>query len=93
MADLGTLDLLSGLAGEAAVREETVTADLRDGRRTRASSTTYRRLAPSDELRRIRPGDAVLIYGHLPVARLCLRPWFADRELRRRARTPARRRT
>jgi type IV secretory pathway TraG/TraD family ATPase VirD4 len=84
VADLATLDLMSGLAGEAAIREETLTHDLRDGRRTRASSVSFRRLAPADELRRIRPGEGVVIYGHLPATRIRLRPWFADRVLRRR---------
>jgi type IV secretion system protein VirD4 len=99
VADVGTLDTVSGLAGEAAVREETVTADLRDGRRTTTSSVAYRRLAPADELRRIRPGEGVLVYGHLPPARLTLRPWYCDPDLRRRVegggpawRWPARRR-
>ena len=85
VADLGTLDLLSGLAGEQAVREEAETTDLRDGRRTHSSSVAYRRLAPPDELRRILPGHGVLVYGHLPAARVVLRPWYAERELRRRA--------
>ncbi|MDQ1428261.1 MAG: type secretion system protein VirD4, partial [Acidimicrobiaceae bacterium] len=75
---------LSALAGEAAVREQTVTADLRDGRRSTSSSVAYRRLAPPDELRRIQPGEGLLIYGHLPPARLSLRPWYRTRELRRR---------
>jgi type IV secretion system protein VirD4 len=88
VADLATLDLLSGLAGDAAVREETFTHDLRDGRRTRSSATTFRRLAPTDELRRIPPGSGVLIYGHLPPVRLRLRPWFQDRVLRARAEIP-----
>jgi type IV secretion system protein VirD4 len=82
VSDLTTLDLLSGLAGEAAVREETVTHDLRDGRRSRSSAVAFRRLAPTDELRCIPPGDGVLIYGHLPPIRLRLRPWFGDRRLR-----------
>jgi type IV secretion system protein VirD4 len=85
VSDLATLDLLSGLAGEAAVREETVTHDLRDGRRTRSSAVAYRRLAPTDELRRIPPGQGVLLYGHLPPVRVYLRPWFRDRRLRDRA--------
>jgi type IV secretion system protein VirD4 len=89
IADVGTLDTLSGLAGEQAVHEETVTSDLRDGRRSTSSSIAYRRLAPADELRRIRPGDGVLVYGHLPAARLSLRPWYADATLRRKAGTPA----
>ena len=84
VADLATLDLVSGLAGEHAVREETLTADLRDGRRTRSSAVAYRRLVPADELRRTPPGEGVLIYGHLPAARLRLRPWFAERRLTER---------
>jgi type IV secretion system protein VirD4 len=85
VSDLATLDVLSGLAGEAAVREETITHDLRDGRRTRTSTVAYRRLAPTDELRRIPPGEGLLIYGHLPPVRLRLRPWYEDRTLRTRA--------
>jgi type IV secretion system protein VirD4 len=83
IADVGTLDTLSGLAGDQAVQEETVTFDLRDGRRSTSSSTVYRRLAPADELRRVRPGEAILIYGHLPAARLRLTPWYDDAALRR----------
>ena len=85
VSDLATLDLVSGLAGETALREDTFTYDLRDGRRTRSSAVAFRRLAPPDELRRIRPGAGLLIYGHLPPVRLQLRPWYADRRLRRRA--------
>jgi type IV secretion system protein VirD4 len=84
VSDLSTLDLVSGLAGDTAVTEETVTRDLRDGRRTRSSGVAFRRLVPTDELRRIGPGDGVLVYGHLPVARLRLRPWYSDPALRRR---------
>jgi type IV secretion system protein VirD4 len=85
VADLATLDLVSGLAGEHAVRQDSLTTDLRDGRRTRSTTTAYRRVAPPDELRRTRPGEGVLVYGHLPAARLTLRPWYDDRRLRRRA--------
>jgi type IV secretion system protein VirD4 len=90
IADVGTLDTVSGLAGEQAVREQTVTADLRDGRRTTSSAIAYRRLAPADELRRIRPGEGVLVYGYLPPVRLELRPWYQDRELHRRVSMPFR---
>jgi type IV secretion system protein VirD4 len=85
VCDLGSLDLVSGLAGEQAVREETVTHDLRDGRRTTSRATVFRRLAPTDELRRIPPGRGVLVYGHLPPVRVRLRPWFQDRQLLKRA--------
>jgi type IV secretion system protein VirD4 len=84
IGDVGTLDTLSGLAGEQALREHTMTSDLRDGRRSMSSSTVYRRLAPADQLRTIRPGYGVLVYGYLPPIRLGLRPWYADPDLRRR---------
>jgi type IV secretion system protein VirD4 len=87
VSDLTTLDLVSGLAGEAAVREQSWSTDLRDGRRTMTTTTVFRRLVAPDELRRIPPGDGVVVYGHLPVARLRLRPWFADRRLKARATT------
>jgi type IV secretion system protein VirD4 len=89
VSDLTTLDLLSGLAGEAAVRDETITHDLRDGGRSRSSAVAFRRLAPTDELRRIPPGEGVLIYGHLPPVRLGLRPWYRDRRLRALVTPPA----
>jgi type IV secretion system protein VirD4 len=89
VSDLSTLDLVSGLAGEAAVREASESADLRDGRRTRTTTVTYRRLAPTDALRRIAPGRGVLVYGHLPAVRLALRPWYADRTLAARVAVPA----
>ena len=84
IADIGTLDTLSGLAGESAMQDQTFTHDLKEHRRSTSWSVSYRRLLPSDELRRVRPGEGLLIYGHLPPARLALRPWYRDRELRRR---------
>lgn len=86
VSDLGTLDLVSGLAGEQAVREETTTHDMGGKGGSRSISTTLRRLAPADQLRRTEPGRGVLVYGHLPPATLRLRPWYEDRALRRRAR-------
>jgi type IV secretion system protein VirD4 len=85
VADIGTLDLMSGLAGEAQVREVSTSDDLRHGGRTRSTSTAIRRLAPTDQLRRIPPGEGVLVYGHLPPARIRLRRWYGDRRLRARA--------
>lgn len=85
ICDLPTLDLVSGLAGEEAVREESYTVDQNDGRRTRSSAVAFRRLLPSDRLRRIPPGGGILIYGHLAPVQLRLRPWFRDPTLRRRA--------
>jgi len=83
-ADPGTLDHASALIGEAEQPLASTTVD-----RGRSASTTvaatYRRLAPPDALRRMVPGTGVLISGHLPPARVTLRPWYRDRELRRRS--------
>jgi type IV secretion system protein VirD4 len=89
IADVGTLDTVSGLAGEQAVREHTITRDSSKGGRSTSSSISYRRLAPADEVRRIPPGTGLLIYGHLPPARLVLRPWYREKELGRRVLTGA----
>lgn len=88
VSDLGTLDMMSGLAGEQAIQETTITQDRRGGRTTRSTSTAYRRLAPPDRLRRVPPGSAVLVYGHLPPVELRLRPWYTDRKLARMVDAP-----
>ena len=86
VSDLGTLDMMSGLAGEQAVQEVTLTQELRGGPTTTARSTAFRRLAPPDRLRRVSPGEAVLVYGHLPPLQLRLRPWYSERSLARKVR-------
>jgi type IV secretion system protein VirD4 len=88
VSDMGTLDLMSGLAGEHAVREQSTTWELRGAGGSRSTATALRRLAPTHELRQVPPGDGVLLYGHLPPARVRLRPWFSDRRLRARAAAP-----
>ncbi len=88
ISDPRTLEQVSGLLGDSEVPVRSVTTGP-DGRRSSTASTSMRRLASADALRRLRPGEGVLVYGHLPPARLRLRPYFADRALRRRA-PPAR---
>ena len=56
-----------------------------EGRHSTTESVAYRNLAPANVLREMRPGKGVLVYGHLPPARIALRPWFKDRRLRRLA--------
>jgi type IV secretion system protein VirD4 len=85
ISDPATLDHLSHLVGEEEVIQVSTTTTA-EGSFSTTRSTSPRRLAPADTLRRIRPGHGVLIYGHLPPARLVLRPWFADRRLASRAR-------
>ncbi|MGH9071477.1 MAG: type IV secretory system conjugative DNA transfer family protein [Acidimicrobiales bacterium] len=84
ISDPATLEHVSMLVGDQDVPQSSTTTDA-EGRHSTTDTTTRQRLAPADALRRISPGEGVLIYGHLPPARLSLRPWFADRELARRA--------
>jgi type IV secretion system protein VirD4 len=87
ISDPSALDYVSRLSGDEEVARDSTTRDAA-GLRSSTESTTYRRLAPADALRRVVPGDGVLLYGHLPPARLRLRPWYDDAELTRRAGTP-----
>ncbi len=83
-ADLGSLDLASRLIGEEAITQTSHTSG-EAWRTSVTASTTWRRLAPAEALRQLKPGRAVLLYGHLPPARLWLRAWFRDRRLRQLA--------
>ena len=79
-----TLTYLTRLLGDQAVQQRSATRG-ETGRRSVTEGTHYRPLAPADELRQGRPGTGVLVYGHLPPARIRFRPWYADRRLRRMA--------
>lgn len=82
--DAGTLDQVSRLAGEADVTRESTTHN-GDGQRSTTEAVEHRRLVPEHTMRTLADGQAVLVYGTLPPARLEQRPWHASRELRRRA--------
>jgi hypothetical protein len=43
-------------------------------------------LLPVEDLRRLRPGEGVLVYGHLRPTPVRLCPFYAPRELARRSR-------
>jgi type IV secretion system protein VirD4 len=84
IADPVTLQHVSGLVGdEARVEHSWTVGD--DGRRTRTEGVSLRAIAPPGWLRQLPPGEAVLVYGSFPPARIALRPWFHDPELTRRA--------
>jgi hypothetical protein len=51
-----------------------------------SQATSYRPLVPVEELRRLRPGEGIVIYGHLRPARIQVRPHFSPREQRWRQR-------
>jgi type IV secretion system protein VirD4 len=82
ISDPSTVDYASHLIGDEEVLLPATTQGGRSGPSTTRSPST-RRLAPPDSLRRIAPGEGVLVYGNLPPARLHLRPWFSDPVLRR----------
>ncbi len=88
ISDPATLDYASHLIGDEEVQLPATTRGGRGGPSTTRSTST-RRLAPPDALRRTAPGEGVLLYGDLPPARLRLRPWFADPVLRWRGQAPA----
>ncbi len=88
ISDPATLEHVSRLAGDEELWMPSTTVDA-EGRRSRTDSPITRPLAPAASLRRIAPGQGVLIYGHLPPVRLNLRPWFEDRELGERVRAGA----
>jgi len=81
ISDPSTLDYASHLIGEEEVSLPARTHGGRGGPST-THSPTVRRLASADSLRRIPPGEAVLVYGDLAPARLRLRPWYTDRRQR-----------
>jgi type IV secretion system protein VirD4 len=95
IADPVTLQHVSGLLGEEERAEHSFTVG-DDGRRTRTEAVTAKALAPPGWLRQLPAGEAVLVYGSFPPARLALRPYFADPVLAGRAadtaRPPVRRR-
>jgi type IV secretion system protein VirD4 len=85
IADPATLEHASTLIGEAEQPLSSTTVDRGRSAGSTTVSATHRRLAPADALRRLAPGTGVLISGHLPPARVTLRPWYRDRELRSRS--------
>lgn len=84
VSDLDTLDFASRLVGEEEVDRDSHTTD-GQGRRSATTATHWRRLLPPELANRLSDGEAVLIYGNLPPARVRLRPWYANRRLRRLA--------
>jgi type IV secretion system protein VirD4 len=75
IADPDTLDYASRLIGDEEITQPSVTRDPKGGRST-TSSRGPRRLLPPEELRCLARGQAVLVYGTLPPARLRLRPFW-----------------
>ncbi len=84
ISDPSTLDYASHLIGEGEVAVGSTTAGGSSGTST-TRSTTLRRLAPPDALRRTATGEGVLVYRELPPVRIRLRTYLEDPELAARA--------
>lgn len=80
IADPDTLTYINQVVGHGEYREQSRTAGEK-GQKSATERSAYRDLAPANVVRGARPGSALLVYGHLPPARLALRPWFRDRQL------------
>jgi type IV secretion system protein VirD4 len=71
IADPGTLEHASQLAGEEDRRIRSTTVD-HYGSASTTDASAPRRLVPPDALRRLEPGTALLLYAHLPPVRVRL---------------------
>jgi type IV secretion system protein VirD4 len=89
LADLSALELGARLIGDQALVERNRSMGS-DGRHSLNESTSYRPLLPVEDLRRLRPGEGVLLYGHLRPTPIRLRPFYQPREQHRRERTEQR---
>jgi type IV secretory pathway TraG/TraD family ATPase VirD4 len=85
LADLSALELGAKLIGDRALTERNRSMGS-DGRHSLNESTIYRPLLPVEDLRRLRPGEGVLLYGHLRPIPIRLRPYYDPREQARRKR-------
>jgi type IV secretion system protein VirD4 len=83
LADVGALELGSRLIGDQAVTETNYSTDP-GGRVAASQATSYRPLVPVEELRRLQPGEGIVVYGHLRPVRIQVRPHYTGREQRRR---------
>ncbi len=72
ISDPATLEYAARLLGDEEVMQASVTRG-EHGEHSTTESTGYRSLAPAHVLRGVRPGEGMLVYGHLPAARLSLR--------------------
>jgi type IV secretion system protein VirD4 len=86
LADLSALELGARLIGDQALVDRNRSMGS-DGRHSLNESTSYRPLLPVEDLRRLRPGEGVLLYGHLRPTPIRLRPFYEPHEQARRQRT------
>ena len=91
IGDRATLDYVGAILGDQAIDKVSAHRDrlqlVELGSRTYAHE--YRRLASANKVREARASTALLVYGRLKPTWVQLRPWYEDRELTRKVKTPA----
>lgn len=75
VTDASTTTELVQIIGDTEVARDSTTIDA-DGRTSATHGTHNQSLTSAAGLRQLDPFEGVLIYGHLPPARVRLRPWF-----------------
>jgi type IV secretion system protein VirD4 len=88
ISDPETLGYVSRIVGSGEFEQRSRNTG-EQGRSSQTQGETYSELAPANLVRERDPGTALLIYGHLPPAKIRLRPWFEDRRLRKLRGLPA----
>jgi type IV secretory pathway TraG/TraD family ATPase VirD4 len=81
LADAATGEVTQ-LLGEEETERRGWSADVGGPRRSVSTQTMHRRLVSADSMRRQQPGQALLIYKHLPPSALSLRLWYRDSGLK-----------
>lgn len=84
VSDPETLNFFADVTGETV--EETVSVSKpQQGMKSVSIGEGRRRLLTPAAIREQEVGEAILVYGHLPPAKIKLRMWFKDKELQRLA--------
>ncbi len=87
ISDADTLSYVSRVLG-AGEFEQRSRSTGEKGRRSETEGDTYRDLAPANLIRERQPGTGLLVNGHLPPAKIRLRPWFEEKALRELVEAP-----
>lgn len=81
ISDSGTLEYVSKLIGEEEIDSTSISISAQ-GERSTTESTQQRTLASGSYLRRMKFGEGIVVYGQLAPAKLVLRAWYKDKELK-----------
>lgn len=81
ISDSGTLEYVSKLIGEEEIDSTSVSISAQ-GERSTTESKQQRTLASGSYLRRMKFGEGIVVYGQLAPAKLVLRAWYKDKDLK-----------